>query len=415
MQVQSKSNRFAKILAFVILWHFFFASSFVLRLNPKLFWPAMFVIAVISLVYKKQLMQGTEVYYFAFLSAGFILCLFSADTAHSAINDLYYFIYLGVAVMIARNISTKSIIKLALAFCIVHLICIYIQVFLPDLYESAILPLLPSYVYDNIITQMTYNSSYYGFTVQTSVAAMYFAIGAICAAVLIRYETKRWKKIIYVVLIALFITGVLFTTRRGSLLALCLVLLYAYFDGSRSKFSRILLLVVVAVILLLFGIEKIPGMQGMMDKMSRLTGNTMNGREETWGIALENYWNYPFFGYGVGNAEVAANGASVDNAYLAVLIERGAVGTVVWFMPIIMIFCRTVRIKRSVKDLAIDFSFYIQLLFVIMSFMENYLGQATAMFFYYLAVMSADFSILGENNYESDEFYKENSRSKSLL
>ena len=80
-----------------------------------------------------------------------------------------------------------------------------------------------------------------------------------------------------------------------------------------------------------------------------------------------------------------------------------------------MIFCRTVRIKRSVKDLAVDFSFYIQLLFVIMSFMENYLGQATAMFFYYLAVMSADFSILGENNYESDEFYKENSRSKSLL
>ena len=61
MQVQYKSNRFAKILAFVILWHFFFASSFVLRLNPKLFWPAMFVIAVISLVYKKQLMQGTEV------------------------------------------------------------------------------------------------------------------------------------------------------------------------------------------------------------------------------------------------------------------------------------------------------------------------------------------------------------------
>lgn len=46
-----------------------------------------------------------------------------------------------------------------------------------------------------VLYQMTYNSSYYGFTVQTSITAMYMTFGAIVAAVNAKHEEKS-KKII---------------------------------------------------------------------------------------------------------------------------------------------------------------------------------------------------------------------------
>ena len=401
---QRKSKREYAFLLFIVLWHYFFSSSFVLRLNPKIFWPTMFAIALVILLRKREVLQGTELMMYKFLFVGFLVCFFSTDAWTSIINDGYFFVYLGVAAMIGRNITTTKVMKTTLGFCIVHLICIYIQVFVPNAYKSIILPLLPSYSYEDILYQMTYNASFYGFTVQTSMAAMYMTIGAICAAVFSKYSQRSVSRIFYFVLVALFITGVLFTTRRGSLLALCLVLVYIYFDTSGGKFSKIVLLLLGIVFLLSVGVDWIPGMQGLLDKFDRLSGNMMNGRQTVWGNALSNFWNCPLFGYGVGNASLASGGALVDNAYLAVLVERGLVGSVLWFIPIVWSFVKSYREKKRASDkdnIALDFSFYIQLLFVIMSVMENYFGQALAMFIYYLAVLCEDFTRM-RGNYEID-------------
>lgn len=400
MNIDRKSFTF---ISFVILWHYFFSSSFVLRLNPKLFWPAIFVIAVISLLKGNGLLQGEEIKLYIFLGLGLVTCFFSADAWTSISNDMYFFIYLGVAAMVARNLSEEKIVKMVLFFCIIHLVCIYIQVILPDIYKNYILSLLPTYAHADILYQMTYNASFYGFTVQTSMSAMYMTIGAICSATIAKYESSNWSKIFHVVLVFLFITGVLFTTRRGSILALCLVLAYIYFDTSGSKLAKLLLIVTGVFFLLSFGIDKIPGMQGLLDKFERLSGNMMNGRQNIWGNALKNFWNNPLFGYGVGMASEAGGGSLVDNAYLAVLVERGGIGTVIWFAPVIWIFLRTFRkkfISKNEKNFGRDFSLYIQLLFIIMSFMENYFGQALAMFIYYLAILNADFADMRRSIYE---------------
>lgn len=401
----SKRMTLAYVVAFVVLWHFFFASSFILRVNPKLFWPAVFILSLFSLIYKKNVLQGKEVKLFGFLFFGIVACFFSADPWTSVSNHIYYFIYLGVAAMIARNLTTQNVLRITLGFCIVHLVCIYVQVFNPSLYKSIILPLLPAYAHDDILYQMTYNASFYGFTVQTSMAAMYMTIGAICSAVIAKYESGRLKRVALIVLIGLFLTGVLFTTRRGSILAICLVLAYIYFDTSGSKLSKILLLVLGVAFLLSFGIEKIPGMQGLLDKFNRLSGNVMNGRNTIWTSALGNFWNHPIFGYGAGNAIIAGDGSLVDNAYLTVLVERGLVGIVLWFAPLISIFINSIVRKRKYAgygNLPLDFSFYIQLLFIIMSCLENYFGQALTMFIYYLVVLCDDFARM-RNDYETDE------------
>ena len=244
-----------------------------------------------------------------------------------------------------------------------------------------------------VLYQMTYNSSYYGFTVQTSITAMYMTFGAIVAAVNAKHEEKKSKKIIDVVFALVFVTGILFVTRRGSFLAILLILAYIYFDTSKSKASRVLLLIVGALFLLHFGIDKIPGMQGMLDKFSRLSGNMMNGRQNIWEIALNNLWRHPLFGYGVGRANVTGGGASVDNAYIAVLVERGIIGMIVFFIPYIHTLVQTYsrRKKCGAASKSLETSFYFQLLFIIMSVMENYYGQALTMFVYFLMVFSAQF------------------------
>lgn len=383
----------ADIVTFIILWHFFFASSFVLRLNPKVFWPIMFLVSIVTAVYNKVQISGTELEIVSFSFVGLILCFFSADPWTAVSNDLYFFIYLCVAAMMARYTSGKTIRKQIMFFCVVHLICIYLQVLLPAVYKSVVLPLLPSYAHSDILYQMTYNSSYYGFTVQTSITAMYMTFGAIVAAVNAKHEEKKSKKIIDVVFILLFVTGILFVTRRGSFLAIVLILAYIYFDTSKSKVSRFLLLIVGALFLLYFGIDKIPGMQGMLEKFNRLSGNMMNGRQNIWGIALDNLWHYPLFGYGVGRANVTGGGGSVDNAYIAVLVERGIIGMMVFFIPYIHILIQTYSRQRTrgEESKSLESSFYFQLLFMIMSVMENYYGQALSMFVYFLMVLSAQF------------------------
>ena len=392
------------ITAFIILWHYFFASSFLLRLPPMIFWPAMFGIALVSLCYKKETIRGNELFLYISLFVSFFISIFSVDESASFINGMYFFVYLGVAAMIARNLSAEKVLKIILLFCIAHVCFLYMQVFLPSIYESMILPLLPPYAHADILYQMHYNSSYHGFTVQTSMIAMYMVVGAICASLLAKYETKKNKILLYLFLVGLFITGVLFATRRGSLLALIVVLSYMYFDTNKNLLSKVILLATGILFLLLLGIDNIPGMQGMLDKMDRVSGSVMNGRAEIWTTALDNFMDNPLFGYGVGKSLDAGGGSLIDNAYLATLAERGIVGTVTWFIPLILIFLLTYIRKKSKyikSNLALDFSFYIQLLFIIMSCVENYFGQALAMFIYYLAVLCADFSKMRGNLHEN--------------
>lgn len=389
----SKRLQFTSIVTFIILWHFFFASSFILRLNPKIFWPVVFVISIGTALYNKLQISGAELEILTFSFVGLLLCFFAAEPWTAVSNEMYFLIYLCIAAMIAQYTNGEILRNQMLFFCIVHLVCIYLQVFFPYIYKSVVLPLLPAYVQNDIWEQMTYNSSYYGFTVQTSMTAMYMTFGAIMAVVNAKHEGNRFKKTIYITLTLLFVTGVLFATRRGSFLAIMLILAYIYFDTSKSKVSRAVLLLIVVLLLVYFGIDKIPGMQGMLDKFSRLSGNTLNGRQNTWRIAIDNLWNYPLFGYGVGGANAASGGSSVDNAYIAVLTERGIIGTIVFFTPYLHAFIKTYnRKKKSITtSKTVEVSFYFQLLFVIMSFMENYYGQALTMFVYYLMIFSEQF------------------------
>lgn len=306
------------------------------------------------------------------------------------INSLYYFVYFIAATFISKRVEAKKLLMMINSFCLVHLGCIFLQVFYSEIYIKTILPLLPIDVHKDIIDQMNYNNSYYGFSIQTSVTAMYLSIGAIITATFARNSKSVIRKEVSALLTVVYIIGVLFTTRRGSLAALLLVLAFIYFDTKKGKLSKTLLLFAGIVFLATIGIEQIPGMSTIISKMNKLSGNMLNGRETIWAMAIEGFFNHPFFGIGIGKASISSSGYSVDNAYLSMLLERGIIGTVIYFVPCIIILYKTIVNRREktecLYDDAISNSYYIQLLFLMMSFVENYYNQALTMFFFYLLI-----------------------------
>lgn len=79
-QLQTKKYSVSNIVTFIILWHFFFASSFVLRLNPKIFWPLAFLVSIGVALYNRVQLEGAELEILSFSFLGFFLCFFSAES-----------------------------------------------------------------------------------------------------------------------------------------------------------------------------------------------------------------------------------------------------------------------------------------------------------------------------------------------
>lgn len=75
-QLQTKKYSVSNIVTFIILWHFFFASSFVLRLNPKIFWPLAFLVSIGVALYNRVQLEGAELEILSFSFLGFFLCFF---------------------------------------------------------------------------------------------------------------------------------------------------------------------------------------------------------------------------------------------------------------------------------------------------------------------------------------------------
>ena len=154
----------------------------------------MATLCIFLAIIQKTKISKIDIAYLLGMACLIVLSIFSVDS-FSSINVLVnYIIYYLVARMVTKNCEGESIHSIIFFFSIVHLICIYIQVIVPSLYISYILPLLPDSIHTTVIEQMNWNKAYYGFSVQTSMSAMYLSIGVLISAVRAKNEEKSIKK-----------------------------------------------------------------------------------------------------------------------------------------------------------------------------------------------------------------------------
>lgn len=380
-------NKLFLFFTFISLWYYYFASTYSLRPFPQLFWIGMAGISIVVALIKNVVIEELDklfVFSFSFLA---VSSVFSVNVQASFLVVCYYLIYYLVAKLITKNVKGKDVIGIILIFSIFHMFCIFLQVLLPEVYKTTILPLLPVSLHDTIIEQMNWNSVYYGFSIQTSMSAMYLSIAAILTSLKVKYtKDKAWKGF-YIILVILFLVATFYTQRRGSSLVAIFVIALIYFKSTRNKTGFILTAIIAFFLLSIVGFEKIPGLSGIMSKFSSVkeSGSLMNGRDDFFMRAIKAIYSRPFFGFGGGQLEAAIDYAWLENSFLSVLVQWGIVGGVIFFIPYFFIYVNTVNSSWS-NSLFGELSFYIQILYLLMSFVENYFGNPINVFLYFVIV-----------------------------
>lgn len=386
----SISKIFYGIVAFLSCWYFYFASSFKLRPYPSLFWIAMAALSILMAFIHRTRLNKIDIAYLLGMIFLIGLSLSSVNPIASIGVLANYIIYYLVARFITKNCDGEKIHSIILFFSIIHLVCLYMQVIFPDLYTRVVLPLLSDSIHTEVIEQMNWNKAYYGFSMQTSMCAMYLSIGAVLSAVRAKNEQKTTKKMFYIILVALFLMGTFFTQRRGSSAAALVIIALIYMRTKGNKISKILFGIAIVVMIAVIGIQNIPGMSGIINKMSKFasSGSLMNGRDDFFGRAVHAIMQKPLFGWGAGQVEAAIGYAWLENSFLSILVQLGVIGFVIFYFPLVKLMKNVIVNERVKTDNIIDFSFYIQILFLIMSFIENYYGEAQHIFIFFVIVLA---------------------------
>lgn len=392
-----KKSMLYNIIAFIALWYFYFSSSFTLRPFPQLSWICLAVISVCIAILHNYKLKKIDVYFLVEMIILSLLSVFSTNMFESILIIFNYIIYYLVARMISVNCSSKTIYKIIMFFSIVHLICVYIQILVPEIYVSYILPLLPQRIHNEIIVQMKYNFAYYGFTVQTGMIAMYLSIGAILSMVKMCNSKNKKNKIVFMILMILFLIATFFTVRRGSTVVTIAIIVLIYYKSKGNILSKMFVAISLILLISLVGLHNIPGLSGILNKFDSLvsSGCVMNGRDFLFSDAISTLSVKPLFGYGVGQIETAIGYSWLENSYLLILVECGIIGAIVFFVPYITIFQKTIRRFRNLKieKMFFIFSVYIQIQYVLMSLIENYLAAPLNVFIFFIIVF------VGEQNY----------------
>lgn len=377
------------VLAFLAFWYFYFASTYSLRPFPQLFWIVMAVISFLLGLLHRYKISRMDICFFLAVFVLFIISLFSIDAFESIETVGYFVIYYIVAKMVVVNCDRDTIHNIVFLFSVVHLVCLFVQVLSPSIYTSVLLPLLPSAYHNTITEQMNWNAAYYGFSIQSSMSAMYLSIGAILSAIKLKNSDLRIKKGFYLGLIALFLIATFYTQRRGSSAAALVVLALIYMRTKGSRGSKILLALSIIALVTVVGVQNIPGLSGVMNKLTTFiaTGSFMNGRDSNFARAFTAFLERPILGYGGGQVSAAMGYAWLENSFLAVLLQWGLIGFMFFFYPFIKMYKDTItkmKIEKGRYNPYIEFSFYLQILFFVMSFIEDYYGTALNCFLFFV-------------------------------
>ena len=380
--------------AFVAFWYFFFSSSVVLRPFPYLVWAVLAGVGLFLAAVKHIKVNLIDVCFVGGILFFCVISLYTKDSAVSIYTVINYLVYYSVARAIGTFCSSKAVIRLILLFCMLHLLFLFLQVLAPEVYFAKLLPLLPEYVHYDIKLQMLYNHSYYGFTLQTSMVAMYLSFGALLSGAMLFDPKHHLTKPVYLCLTGLFVLGILLTVRRGSSVVVLFLLAMMFLSSKEKAGNKLLLALLALAVLAVIGVENIPGFSQILEKFSSLLsdhGSILNGRDITFAKAVDAFLQRPLLGHGIGQVENAIGYAWLENSYLVVLVECGLLGAILYFLPFLLIFKRTLaECRRTEKQEAfVRFSLYVQLMYLIMSCIENYMAAPATLFPFFVAAFSS--------------------------
>ena len=336
---QKKMTLPMAIFDIAILWYYSFSGSMVLRPMASFFWILMAIAGIV--VFDMLQFPLSRYLYLGLASVGYMLvtALFSVDQDASLKYALSMLLYLIIAIEITSN--HENIIfffKVLFCYSLVLLIITYIQKFAPDLYLDTFAPLLPERYHKNVVGFME-RDNMTGFFNQTSENALAMSIGVgLCVYRLIKRPRGKISTLVRdIMLLGAFLYGLILTVRRGSLLAVALILVYILYSYKRNYVTKILVTVSGFWLLFFGGINYIPALSNVLEKNTQYvtSGDVSNGRFEIWEECFEIFGQNPIFGIGADSLAFFLDGSSAHNSYIQMLAELGIIGFLLFFGPFV--------------------------------------------------------------------------------
>ncbi|MGN1131263.1 MAG: O-antigen ligase family protein [Ruminococcus sp.] len=222
-----------------------------------------------------------------------------------------------------------------------------------------------------------------GFTSHYSHNSMYIALGAIAWFAF----AVNSKKKSHIILCLLAIVAMLFTQKRGPLIALVIAILLTAVLREKGSLSKRFTKYVIAGVIILVGVYiaylLFPVLFAVFDRFSN-SDDLLSNRGYLWEYAWDLFKSSPIWGHGWGyyanSIDININSADVSNInahniYLQLLADTGIIGTLIFLVPMIFtLFVSIKLIKRNKNDgiaPELAFSLCFQIFFLIYGFSGN--------------------------------------------
>ena len=158
-------------------------------------------------------------------------------------------------------------------------------------------------------------------------------------------KTEKFKKILYLIMIPVFVFCLFVTGKRGPFIAAVLGLLFYFYLGFVKRISpkfRIISMIVLAVIISAFYFygDLLPHIFAY-SPMAIMEGQSTTIRLELYSLSRELFFQNPILGVGTGGfSQLSGSGGYPHNIFLEILSENGLVGIMIFlaFISLITIY-----------------------------------------------------------------------------
>lgn len=282
---------------------------------------------------------------------------------------------------------------------------IIVQMLMPSLYNSYVLPL---FINNDVLSQWIEKEyGFAGFTYQLAATANIL----LAAEAVWLYCRKDFKcnKLLYCSILMIFILGVFLTGKRSHSAMSVVIPLIVYLFSRKNicrSIASIIFVGIVGIIAVLFFMEHSTEYSDSII-LRRFASSVENfqsgddissGRAELGQEALK--MSGSLFGIGLGNFKLSSKfDMDAHQTYYQVLCEQGIIGFILFVIPIIFCLIRTIKLLRLYRGNSdmLKLSLFWQMYFILYSFTGNTMNDRANYFFYFFAIaLFSDIRLKGD-------------------
>lgn len=400
--IQTKKRKISilEILLIILISLVVFSGSIEpLVQNRNLIYIAMLGVMLLMFLMKKEKIKvGNTLQIQWFLVFSFIIynLIYSIDRERLYTIILQYIVFTFMIIMIFKKNFYGNLQKIFLFICTVLGIIVIITVFNNTFVVENFSFLYSDYTLKSIEGR-TSSNAYSGLLGEVAYSAFVMNIG-IALIISKCFSGEKLSKFNFIQLL-IFIIGVMLSYKRSLLLipVFATIFLFLVSDiNKKLKKGLTFLLIAIGIVIVVINIfpETLDTIGRLGNESSENSG--LNGREQLWGYAFDMFKKNPVLGLGFYSYTTYcySQGFQWDylthNIYIQLLGETGVIGFVIFVTFFISLFLKTLKLIKICKDknelYLINFSLFIQIVFLIYGISGNPLYFPQQMLVYVVAI-----------------------------